>query len=505
MTGTVDRITTTEPTDLAPAMDRLFDIDIVERDEPITTIEGTIPPYVRGSYYLAGPSRFKVGDVSYRHWLDGDGTATRLNFSSSGVHLTHRFVHTTKFSQELEDGRALFRTFGTSFEGDCLKMGIGLESPANVSVFRFRDQLLAFGEQGLPFALDPETLETRGVHTFDGRLNQVSPLSAHPCFTTEGGDLLNFGVSFSPRQPSLTLYRFSAADGGLVYRRRHPLPYPCSIHDFIISDRLAIFFLSPYLLDVGAMLADGKSVMEALSWCPEKGSELLILDLERGDPVARIPAGDKYCLHLINAFDRPFNEPSDEPSEARPKQVTVDLFELDRPVYDQYQPLPDLFADAPAGRPRRFVIDLDRQEIVENKVLDYPLCADFPAIDPRLSHRPYDDFWMLGISKTGRAGRKFFDRLERLSWSGAASHWQAPEGTYLGGEPVFVPDLATDGAGCVLCQAFDALRGKGEFLLFEAHRVENGPCARLSLDHPIPLGFHASYYPDEILSPDSHS
>ena len=469
--------------DLAPGMERLFDIDIVERNASITNVEGSIPSYVRGTYYLAGPSQFKVGGQSYRHWLDGDGTATRLAFTDSGVEVTHRFVHTTKRQQEHDDGRALYRTFGTSFEGDQLKRGIGLESPGNVSVFRFRDQLLAFGEQGLPFALDPETLETQGVHTFDGRLNHVSPLSAHPCFTSNG-DLLNFGVSFSPKQPSLTLYRFAEDDGGLVYRRRHPLPYPCSIHDFIISERRAIFFLSPYLLDVGAMLGDGKSVMEALSWLPEKGSELLILDLENGDLIRRMPAGDKYCLHLINAFDH-----------ADPNRVTVDLFELDRPVYDQYQPLPDLFADAPAGRPRRFVVDLERGEIVERDGLDYHLCADFPAIDPRFSHRDYDDFWMLGISKTGQTGRKFFDRLERLSWSGESSHWQAPEGTYLGGEPVFMPNPAAEGQGCVICQAFHALSGKGEFLLFDAQQVENGPLARLSLDQPIPLGFHASFYP----------
>jgi len=37
-----------------------------------------------------------------------------------------------------------------------------LEPPVNVSVYPFAGSLLAFGEQTLPYELDPVTLETRG-------------------------------------------------------------------------------------------------------------------------------------------------------------------------------------------------------------------------------------------------------------------------------------------------------------------------------------------------------
>ena len=479
--------TSSASADLSPGMERLFDIEVTEQQGFLESIQGRIPEFVRGTYYLAGPSRFKVGSVHYRHWLDGDGTATRLHFSDRGVHLTHRFVHSTKWLQERDEGAALYRTFGTSFEGDRLKRGIGLESPANVSLFRFGPHLLASGEQGLPFALDPVTLETRGEHTFGGRLNAISPLSAHPCFLPNG-DLLNFGVSFSPRQPSLTVYRFAENDGDLVYRRRHPLPYPCSIHDFMAGDRYAAFFLSPYLLDVGKVMAQGSSVVDALSWQPEKGSTILVLDADTGDSVASFDVDGNYCLHLINAFDGV--------SESGSLTLTLDLFELERPVYEQYQPLPDLFVDAPAGRPRRFVLDLEKQTILVDTTLDYSLCADFPAVDPRRSRRPYEDFWMLGISKTGTPGRKFFDRLERLSWSSPGGHWQAPAGTFLGGEPVFLPNSASEREGCILCQSFEADTRQSRFLLFDAMKVEDGPIAQMLTESAIPLGFHASYYPD---------
>jgi carotenoid cleavage dioxygenase-like enzyme len=37
-----------------------------------------------------------------------------------------------------------------------------LEPPANVSVCRYGEHLLAFGEQTLPYSLDLVTLQTRG-------------------------------------------------------------------------------------------------------------------------------------------------------------------------------------------------------------------------------------------------------------------------------------------------------------------------------------------------------
>ena len=52
----------------------------------------------------------------------------------------------------------------------------------------------------------------------------------------------------------------------------------------------------------------------------------------------------------------------------------------------------------------------------------YDRTPDFPAIDPSLSGKDYDDFWMLGISAAGPPGRKFFDQLAHGSWSRSKVH-----------------------------------------------------------------------------------
>ncbi len=469
--------------DFAPGIERAFAAVPVERAEVVKEVEGEVPAFVRGTYYLNGPARFFRGDLRYRHWLDGDGMVCALRFTNKKVELTARFVRTPKWTAEEAAGRALFRTFGTSFPGDQLVRGIALEPPVNVSIYPFGGVLLAFGEQGLPLALDPETLETLGPYNFGGALNPVSPFAAHPKIDPEAGELFNFGVSFSATAPVINLYHFGA-DGALRGRRRIPLEFPCSLHDFAVGPRHAVFYVAPYVLDMVA-LQSGRTLMEALSWEPERGSRLLVADRETGEVVATIPVGNRYCLHTINAFEHGGH-------------LIVDVVELDRPVYDQYEVVPDLFTDVFPGRPVRLVLDLEGGRLVERREMAYDRAPDFPAVDPRLAHRPYDEMWILGISSTGRSGRKFFDQLAHLDWRRpeAANVYTSPPGRYLGGEPAFVPDLSGERHGAVICQEFDSERGKSAFLVFDAADVARGPVARLLLASPVHLGFHAFFAPE---------
>jgi all-trans-8'-apo-beta-carotenal 15,15'-oxygenase len=467
--------------DHAPGLERAFAAPADQHCAP--RVEGEIPAFLRGTYYLNGPARFERGGQRYRHWLDGDGMVCALRFGEEGPRLTARYVRGTRLIEEEAAGRPLYRSFGTAFPDDRLVRGVALESPLNVSIYTVGGRLLAFGEQGLPWELDPETLATRGPFTFGGALNPVSPFAAHPKVDPFTGELFNFGVNFAAAEPVLNLYRFDAG-GALVYRRRLPLGIPASIHDFCLSERHVIFHVGPYLVDM-SRLASGGTLMDALRWEPERGSRLLVVRREDGETVASVPVGNRYVLHGINAFEA--FEDGD--------RLTVDAVELDRPVYDQYG-LDDLFSDVGPGRPVRFEIDLPAGVLLATREIAYDLAPDFPAIDPRRVGRPYEDLWMLGISKTGRPGRKFFDQVAHLSWAHPerADVWQAPPGWYLGGEPAFAPDPA-GGGGAVICQRFDVETGESAFLVFDAFDVAAGPVAVLSVEAPVHLGFHAFFEP----------
>ena len=467
--------------DYAPGLEHAFSLEPHELSYSLKEIEGRVPALIRGTYYLNGPARFELAGTHYRHWLDGDGMVCALRFDDDGVTFTNRFVRSRKFIAEETAGGPVFRAFGTAFDGDRLKRGIMLDSPVNVSVYPYHNSLLAFGEQGLPYELDPLTLETRGEFTFGGALNDVSPFSAHPKFDHQTGELFNFGVAFSAKEPLLNLYRFDA-DGALVYRRRLPLEYPCSLHDFGLSQSFAIFYLSPYLLNMNSFVLEGCSLMDSLEWEPERGSRLFVVSRETGAPIAWIPIGSKHCLHFINCFEAD-------------NQLNIDVLELERPIYDQYQTVPDLFTDVCEGQPVRYVVDCATLDLCEMRKLGYKLAPDFPSIDIRHASRPYEDFWMLGISQTGRLGRKFFDQLVHVSWRDGSpcDIYQSPPEHYLAGEPIFIPDLNHETAGSIVCQIFDTTKIESFFAIFNASNVAAGPIARMRLETPIHLGFHASF------------
>src|SRR5262249_15579265 len=270
----------------------------------------------------------------------------------------------------------------------------------------------------LPWGLDPQTLETRGEYDFNGRLNAASPFSAHPKFDVESGEMFNFGIFFSPQAPKLYFYCFGRE--GLRYRKAMAIEYPCSVHDFARSKTYAVFYLSPSLLNLQPLLKENATLMNSLSWQPERGSRLLVVSRARGELIGSLPVGNRYCLHLINAFEQD-------------NKLIVDLLEFDEPIYAEYEPIPHLFQRIAGGGPVRFSIDTAKVELNNRISLDYHQAPDFPAIDTRRAMQAYDDFWMLGISATGQHGRKFFDRLVHANWN-RLDHidvYQSPRFRYL--------------------------------------------------------------------------
>jgi all-trans-8'-apo-beta-carotenal 15,15'-oxygenase len=470
--------------DLAPFLDRCFLFDAVEDSYRITSITGKIPQWIRGTYYINGPSRFERSGLRYRHWLDGDGMVCALRFEQDSIHFTNRFVRTRKLEEEERAGHAVYRGFGTRFPGDRLRRGLMLEPPNNVSVYPHAGALLAFGEQALPLELDPLTLETRGDYDFHGSLTEVSPFSAHPKFDPLTRRMVNFGVSFSATQPMLNVYEFDAG-GCLVRRRRHALELQNSNHDFAICRNYAVFFLSPLILDFDRFWGEHLSVMESLKWEPELGSRILVAPREARDEHAfTLEVGRGYCLHLINCF------------EESGGILTVDVLELGAPAYPEYQPIPDLFPTLTPCCPVRYVVHVPSRTLLERKSMEYDRGPDFPAHDRKLVGAPYDDFWMLGISATGGQGRKFFDQLAHGSWKrGAVTDiYQTPSGEYLAGEPCHVSNPEDPSDAVIINELIDARNDRVEILLFEAGNVSKGPIAHLGLRHKIHPGFHTCFH-----------
>ncbi len=461
-----------------PALGRVFETPYAEISAEVAELEGEVPRGLRGTYYVNAPACFARGGQHYRHWLDGDGMVCALTLGST-IHVTSRYVRTHKRVIEEQTGAFVFRTFGTAFPGDRLQRGIATASPTNVSVYAFAGRLLASGEQGLPHILDPATLETTGVETFNDAINEITPFSAHAKSDSRTGELVNFGISYSSRAPRLHYFRFES-NRSLAVRAIAPLDAPYSVHDFALSDRYAVIHLGPYFLDVERLLHAGTTTIDALEWMPEMGSRLMVLSRDDGRVLAKPQVRCGYALHAIRAFEQD-------------DRLFVDLIEYESPLYPSYQPLSRLYDNVPAGLPVRYVLDTRTWEVEGRYPVPYHSAPDFPATNPA---DVKGDVWLLGMSAAGEHKPKFFDRLARVGWDDApgVDEYEPPDGRYLSGEPAVVPDGSGEGAW-VVCREFDDETLASWFIILDAYNLSQGPKARLSLEQPLPPGFHSCFLP----------
>ena len=261
-----------------------------------------------------------------------------------------------------------------------------------------------------------------------------------------------------------------------------------SIHDCGLSERFIIFHLGPFILDLEQFIGRNRTLMESLDWQPQHGSRLLIVPRgsHGGDPV-EIEVAPKYCLHQINAFE-----------EAG--VLVVDLLEIDEPIYPHYQPLENLFENAPLARPVRYRIDLSAGKAIDRFESGYGRTPDFPSLRPCDTTKTYSKFWMLGMSQAGVPSRKFFDELVRIDWPGGTARdiYRAKPGVYLGGEPVCAEEHPGSSNAAIIVQELDLEAGRSAYLVFDAMSLRSGPLARIPLPHWIHPSFHASFRPRKL-------
>lgn len=470
-------------------------------------IAGRVPEGLHGRLLMNGPGRLAGGDLeAWRdtHWLDGDGLLTSIELDASSAEspglIRQRLVDTQKLREERALGRRCFRRFGTAFPEDRLERGVGLVSPANVSVARIGPHLVACGEQGIPFEFDADTLETVGVFRAGGALTPVTPFAAHLRNDALTGEAFAFGVSFATRRPLLNLYRF-ANNGGLVSRSRVELPYAASVHDFALSKRFVHFYVAPYVLDMAA-LRDGATVLEALDWQPQLGSHWLVLSRQSGELVADVPLGEGYCLHLANAFEEG-------------ERITVDLVEYEAPLYPCYR-LPRLYAEVPLGTPSRLTCDLSAPipRVERRRIPTSGGAPDFPGTLPSRELRPTGSSWMVDLPRTADGKPSFFDRLVRVDWERQSCAQHRPGGGYLfageaavaemepGNEEAswilaivhFAPELVRDGGRSQSRPSPNTAEAETQLWIYPAFGIEDGPTARLALPD-VPPRFHCLFEP----------
>lgn len=462
-------------------------------------VEGKIPPELRGSFYRAVPDPAYPPKFADDHTLSGDGMVSRLSFNADGsVDFAMKFVRTARWLAEHEKGRARFGRYRNRWTDDNDVRGID-RTVANTTPVWHAGRLLMAKEDGLPYRVDPLSLETIGSHDFDGKLKSET-MTAHVRVDAASGELFFYGYEADGPASTKIAYCVVGADGELKSEQWFDAPYCAMMHDFCVSENFALFPVYPTTCDLDRLKAGG----EHWHHHPELDSWLGVMP--RHGAVSEIkwfkgPRG-VHSYHMMNAwedvdgllhFDACLNNTNAFAFIREPSGIFMAPHEV-------------------RGALTRWTVDprADGGEVKESEI-GPP--GDFPVIPAQRQGRRYPTGWMLSMNpepqgpplQAGPVGVAFnlLLRLEGMDSAAPRIAQALPLPPLCGyNEPVHVPAAGPDHDGWLI-MVVDRQTGDNRFVheawIVDAGDLAAGPVARIGIPTRLRPQVHGWWVPQAQL------
>lgn len=445
---------------------------------------GQIPERLQGSMYRNGPGRLERRGRRVGHWFDGDGLILAVHFRNGEAVGLSRFVQTAGYQEEAKLDRFLFGSYGMTPPGPIWqRFGRGTKNAANTAVLALPDRLLALWEGGWPHALDRETLETLGPVSLEG-LKPSQPFSAHPKQDPHTQTIYNFGVMLG-RTTTLQITQ-STPQGQIVKQASIPLNQASLIHDWVIAGPYLVFCIPPVGINPLPFLLNLQSFSDCLSWHPQRGTEILVIDRDSLTVVSRQKTDPWYQWHFSNGF-------LDDGGS-----IVVDLVRYADFQTNQFLrevPTGILHTHAPSTL-TRIRIDPQTAAVQETLTLTDRFC-EFPTVSPQelghphrrtyLSlHHPQSDPLQHLFNATG-----YYDHQRDQVVVADLGEHRYPS------EPLFIPDPSDPQQGWVITVVFDGEQVSSQVWIFESESLASGPICQLELPSWVPFSFHGTWSPAE--------
>lgn len=440
---------------------------------------GKLPADLDGMFVRNGPNP-RFAPLGNYHWFDGDGMLHGLRIADGKASYRNRFVRTPSWQAEDRAGHALYGgladppTVGSQFRDR------PPQNKANTALVWHDGRLLALWEAGPPTEMKVPGLETKGFHSYGGKLKH--PFTAHPKVDPETGEMMLFGYTLY-RKPYLQ-YSVVDRNGQLTSTTPIDLKLPVMMHDFAVTAKHTIFMDLPEVFDMARALKG----QHPLVFMKERGSRFGILPRHgHGNEVRWFESPPCFVFHVLNAYDDgddvvllacrmpefpgavAFGNTGGHPSE-QGKAAPLE------PVLYEW----------------RFNL---KTGAVKEGPMDDRTC-EFPRVnDGRLGRKT-----RFGYAGCTDGGAVFVGFLKYDLETGTAKKLGFGKGRS-GGEGVFVPkpNATSEDDGWLLTFVHDLAEYKSELFIADARSFDAEPVARIKLPVRVPYGFHGAWLDGKTL------
>lgn len=508
-----------------------------------TTVQGTIPTWINGSFLRNGPAKFEFGNDRYVHWFDGMAMMHRFHIKDGNVTYSSRFLRSDSYVQNAEKNRIVVSEFGTLALPDPCKNIFArffsrFQIPkatdnASVNFVKYKGDYYVSTETNYMRRIDPQSLETKEKVDWT-QFVAVNSATAHPHYDQDGATY-NMGNSYGKRgffynivrvpPPDETAAKTDCADlsGAKVIcsipaaEPRKPSYY----HSFVMSENYIVFVEQPIKLDLLKFMLfriQGKSFHKVMTWEPKYNTIFHLVNRHTGKASeVRYQCAPMFTLHQINAYEdngflvmdmccgddgdavgeftlenirRKSGEEMDKFYNALcrnlPRRYVLPLHVDDQtPLDENLITMNTYTATAVKTKPKEVI--LTHEELHDDRLLQYG-GLEFPQINyDQYNGRPYRYFYSCGF------GHVFSDSLLKMdTHTKDLKVWRYP-GLYPS-EPVFVasPGATEEDDGVVLSVIITPREEKSTFLLVLDAKTFT-ELGRAEVPVNIPYGTHGVF------------
>ncbi|MEZ4401060.1 MAG: carotenoid oxygenase family protein [Kofleriaceae bacterium] len=474
-TATVPPSRAAAPIGAGPSRDelavRLFTRSITREHgfEPLE-VEGALPRELRGTLVRNGPGQFGQFGQRYAHSFEGDGLITAIRLDGGAAHGACRLTAGAGLTAERAAGKVLYgtalpwrRRFANALAGRS-------KNTANTHVVPWQGRLLALMEAARPteLALDAHDVTTIGETDLGGVVGAA--MSAHPHRVAARAASYNFGVEYG-RHNRIVAYELP--DVGPARRVGEVgVGFSPMLHDFIATAHHLVWFLSPVAVHVPRMLLQLGDFNQLFRWQPERGTEVIVMPIDRPAEVRRFTVDAFYQWHFANAHERD------------------GLIELDYVRYPDFASFGNLATGTDAGglsdgRLHRATLDVAAGTLRSTQLLDD--AVEFPRVHPGRDGEAHGHTWLVGARLDSVLGRAETGTVTRHQF---AAHEAVSEAVF-----VPRPGASAEDDGWLVTLLYDGRADRSGLAVLDARDLPAGPVARAWFDHAVPITFHGSWLP----------
>ncbi|KAL2140407.1 hypothetical protein VTI28DRAFT_3827 [Corynascus sepedonium] len=340
---------------------------------------GEIPKQLNGTFYRIMVDPFyplQEGNPP----IEGDGNICAFRIKNGRVEMKMRYVDTERLRLERQAGKRLFGLYRNPFSHHpCVRAAV--DSTANTNLVYWSGKLLALKESALPYAVDPDTLETV---CYDPFKSPGKTFSAHPKVDPYTNELVVFGYEAKGLgTDDIVIYTLDK--GGKINDEQWiKAPWPAFIHDCAITANFIILILWPYDADVERMKTGGQH------WVYNKDRPATFIVVPRRSN--NVPAGWTPGEHRVYHWDHAMLLHTAGSWEEDGGKVYIESSRLFYNVFPVMGPP----TDTPFGGMQADYVrwELDVKKPSNTKVADPAVILEMPGemarMDERFLTRPYN-------------------------------------------------------------------------------------------------------------------